>query len=432
MVDGGSMAQVQRQGQLFGPAPAGVGTKVPLHGELARFAEFGSKTQVLRRLSKDGRRSVAAYHNEFWTKKQRAGDSLHELSYRACFKPQLPRFFVERLSEPGDLIYDPFMGRGTTLLEAALLGRRPIGNDINPLSEMLLRPRLEVPGPREVAERLEGLELGASGELPGELSVFYHVDTLKEICALRHYLLERDSDGELDACDRWIRMVAVNRLTGYSPGFFSVYTMPPNQAVSVKAQRKINARREQVPPRRDVRALILRKSRSLLSRGDPGERRRLAEFGPKATYLCRPADSTLQIPGDSVRLVITSPPFLDVVQYRVDNWLRCWFCGIDMSEVAITMLRKLEEWQQAMTAVFCELARVLAPGGHVAFEVGEVRGGSVQLDEVVLCCGLDAGLEPELVLVNEQSFTKTANCWGVSNNKLGTNSNRVVLFRKPR
>ena len=51
-------------------------------------------------------------------------------------------------------------------------------------------------------------------------------------------------------------MVAVNRLTGHSPGFFSVYTLPPNQAASLDAQTKINARRKQVPPRRDVRTLI--------------------------------------------------------------------------------------------------------------------------------------------------------------------------------
>ena len=43
-------------------------------------------------------------------------------------------------------------------------------------------------------------------------------------------------------------MVAINRLTGHSPGFFSVYTMPPNQAVSAVSQRKINAARGQMPP----------------------------------------------------------------------------------------------------------------------------------------------------------------------------------------
>jgi len=55
----------------------------------------------------------------------------------------------------------------------------------------------------------------------------------------------------------------------------------------------------------------------------------------------------------------------------------------------------------------------------------------VKLEEVVLPCGMEAGLEPVLVLINDQEFTKTANCWGVDNNAKGTNTNRIVLFRKP-
>ena len=83
-----------------------------------------------------------------------------------------------------------------------------------------------------------------------------------------------------------------------------------------------------------------------------------------------------------------------------------------------------------MTRVFCELRRVLKVGGHVAFEVGEVRAGKVKLEETVLACGVEAGLKAELVLINQQEFTKTANCWGVANNAKGTNSNRIVVFRK--
>ena len=56
-------------------------------------------------------------------------------------------------------------------------------------------------------------------------------------------------------------MVAINRLSGHSPGFFSVYTLPPNQAVSAQSQRKINDQRGQTPPDRDVRKSILEKTR---------------------------------------------------------------------------------------------------------------------------------------------------------------------------
>jgi hypothetical protein len=73
---------------------------------------------------------------------------------------------------------------------------------------------------------------------------------------------------------------------------------------------------------------------------------------------------------------------------------------------------------------------VLKPGGRVAFEVGEVHGGATRLEETVLPAGLDAGLTPLLVLINDQKFTKTANCWGVDNNRRGTNTNRIVVFRK--
>lgn len=83
-----------------------------------------------------------------------------------------------------------------------------------------------------------------------------------------------------------------------------------------------------------------------------------------------------------------------------------------------------------MVAVFAELRRVLRPGGSIAFEVGEVRNGRIELEHHALAAGMSAGLVPEFVLVNKQSFTKTANCWGVSNNARGTNSNRVVVFRK--
>jgi len=376
---------------------------------------------------------IPCWSREFWTSRQRQASSLHEVSYRACYKPQLPRLFIERLTRPNDLVYDPFSGRGTTALEAALLGRRVAANDINPLSEILARPRLAPPDPAAVAARLERIPRNGAGCDGLDLSMFYHPETEAEIRALRAWFLERQGSGELDDLDAWIRMVATNRLTGHSPGFFSVYTLPPNQALTAAKQVEINHRRGQVPEYRDTRALILKKTRQLLSGLDDDGRRNLSGAAPSAHFLTGDARRTPALPSDSVRLTVTSPPFLDVVQYAADNWLRCWFCGLDAEAIAggITMARTVEAWADTMQGVLQELFRVTAPGGFVAFEVGEVRKGTVRLEEVVLPLGIRAGFRPMGVLVNEQAFTKTANIWGVDNNAKGTNSNRIVLFEKP-
>jgi hypothetical protein len=225
-------------------------------------------------------------------------------------------------------------------------------------------------------------------------------------------------------------MVAINRLTGHSSGFFSVYSMPPNQAVSVKSQTRINERRSQTPPLRDVAAIILKKSKTLLRSLTVSESKVLSAVISKSRLLVAPADQTPEIANELVSLVVTSPPFLDVVDYATDNWLRCWFMGFDVKSIKITMAKKVEAWEAAMIQVFKELYRILKPGGHIAFEVGEVKKGSIKLEESVLKCGEGTGLVPQLVMINAQQFTKTANCWGVDNNAKGTNSNRIVIFRK--
>ena len=418
---------------LEGPNVGRLAGVVSFEDELRRFAWNGTPTDVeITEADCDGHKvTVETFTNEFWTSKQRAGNSLHEISYRACFKPQLVDFFVQRLTEPGDLVYDPFMGRGTTVVEAALLDRAAAGCDVNPLSRVLTKPRLAPPTLEQVSERLHSLDLTFSDGYREDLTVFFHPETLNTICALRSYLRKSYSAGTMDGVDEWIEMVAVNRLTGHSPGFFSVYTLPPNQAVSIDSQRKINARLEQTPRVRNVVELIIKKSKSLLRDCGETTRRRLGAHAARTQLLVQVCSRTPEIGSSSVNLVVTSPPFLDVVNYASDNWLRCWFCGIDADSVPITMARKLDQWQSAMADVFGELRRVLVPGGHVAFEVGEVRGGKIKLEETVIPCGKSVGFEPLGVVINSQIFTKTANCWGVSNNRKGTNTNRIVLFRKP-
>lgn len=363
--------------------------------------------------------------NEFWTAGQRQAHSIHEVSYRACFKPQLPEFFIERLTIPGDGVLDPFMGRGTTPVQAALMGRRPLGNDVNPLSTLLTRPRLTPPTLTAIVKRLQDVPWERDVEPPVDLLAFYHPDTLRHICALRAWLLQEApiSEEEPDPVIDWLRMVAINRLTGHSPGFFSVYTLPPNQATSASNQRRINAKRNQVPPMRDVKAIILKKTRQLLKDGHPPAH-------PPAILSTGTAARISEVQDGSAALVVTSPPFLDIVQYAQDNWLRCWFAGIDANAVEIAMHRSEDAWETMVRTALCEMARIVRSGGHVAFEVGEVRNGKVLLERAVWRAAEGLPFDRLAVMVNQQEFTKTANCWGVDNNAKGTNTNRIVLLHR--
>ena len=249
---------------------------------------------------KIGTREIPKYEAEFWTSKQRQSSSLHEISYRACFKAEVPHFFIEWLTKVGDTVYDPFNGRGTTIIEAALLGRKIIANDINPLSEILSHPRLTIPNFAQLQERLKKIKIDSNAKASIDLSMFFHNKTESEIVSLKNYLHKRHTTKKEDDLDRWIRMIATNRLTGHSIGFFSVYTLPPNQAVSQDSQKKINKRLRQRPEYRDTHAIILKKSKALLKKIGIKDISTLNKINKTAKFITEDARKTNQIKNNSI------------------------------------------------------------------------------------------------------------------------------------
>lgn len=262
--------------------------------------------------------------------------------------------------------------------------------------------------------------------------MFYHTKTEREIRSLRDYLHTRFKNRTEDSVDQWVRMVATNRLTGHSKGFFSVYTLPPNQALTPERQVRINKRLRQKPEYRNISEIILKKSRSLIRNLTDGQRRSLLQAGTTGTFMTEDSRDTKAIDDNSVHLTVTSPPFLNIVNYGGDNWLRTWFNNIDGQNVTsrITSVRTVEEWSSFIRLVFMELFRVTKNGGWVAFEVGDVKRGTVHLEEHVAPLGIQAGFRCVGIIINEQRFTKTSNIWGIKNNVKGTNSNKIVLFNK--
>jgi len=146
------------------------------------------------------------------------------------------------------------------------------------------------------------------------------------------------------------------------------------------------------------------------------------------------ARDLVDVPTSSVHLIVTSPPFLDKVDYLLDNWLEMWFLGIDLGpqSEAIVQTPDLERWMEFMAGSLVEMRRVLRHGGTCVVEVGDVNHNhrDINLDELIADLAMDAGFRVEAVLVQVQSFTKLAHCFRVENNRKGTNTNRCVVLRK--
>lgn len=373
---------------------------------------------------------IKQFINEYWTSKQRQSCSLHEVSYRACFKWELPNFFIKVLTKNWDIVYDPFSWRWTTLIEAWLMWRNVIVNDINPLTKIIANSRFFIPKKEDVEKRLNKIPLLSNIKSDIDLSMFYHEKTLLEILSLKKYLLEVNINGNEDSIDRWIKMVATSRLTGHSKWFFSVYTLPPNQAVTPESQIKINKKRDQLPDYRDVKKLILKKSKWLMSCISEYDREILYNAWINWKFLNKNAWDTGEINDWSVTLTVTSPPFLDIVNYAQDNWLRCWFNWIDINKNNITTSKNITDWCEFIQKVFNELFRTTKNWWYVAFEVWEVKKWKIKLDEYVVKLWINSWFNCIGILINDQKFTKTSNIWWIGNNDWWTNTNRIVLFFK--
>ncbi len=370
---------------------------------------------------------------ELWTAKQRQLHSLHyAISYRGSFKPELPDFCIRRYSRKGDVVLDPFSGRGTTALQANLLGRVAWAADVNPLSVLITQAKLNPVGLDEVVLRLNEIDFRRPIDLEGyqELfSPFYHPDTFRELVNLKKFL-EREND----AVNNFIKLLALSRLHGHSPGFFSVYSFP-QISIPPESQRLINLKRSQVPEYRSVAPRIIKKAAQSLRDGFTSNFFDIASANRTEVSDARKMD---WIPSDSIDLIVTSPPFLDKVDYLADNWLEFWFSGISPKKLKKTcvMTPTLEDWQTFISGVLKESLRVLKKHSYAVIEVGEVEknGKIILLDEEVAQAARDISLPGkrfvvEEVLINQQKFTKLANCFKVDNNSKGTNTNRLVVLK---
>lgn len=354
-----------------------------------------------------------------------ASHSLH--AFAAKFPPQLPRLFIQSLTEPGDVVLDPMMGSGTSILEAGLLDRQAIGIDIDPLAVLLARVKttliqpgaIRQAGEQVVARALVFLMQGA--KLREEIKRRFDEATLKFI----NYWFLPETQEELIALVLSIEKEHEKRAQDFLKVLFSSVIITKSGGVS-RALDLAHTRPHRVEskiPRSAIKQFEVRLRKALIALEDmPIKLPKIQLYNADARKL--------PLRNSSVDLVITSPPYANAIDYmRAHKFTLVWFnesvddlsslrstyigaenCR-DMAEdslpdSATAILRSLAEIDSCkskilrryfidMKRVFGEILRVLRPGSAAGIVVGSstMRGIRIETHEHLSNIALQLGFE---------------------------------------
>jgi site-specific DNA-methyltransferase (adenine-specific) len=338
------------------------------------------------------------------------GPALHPMcSYLASFPAALAHAFIGRYSRRGDVVLDPFSGRGTTPLQACAEGRVGAGNDLNPLAHLLTAAKVEPATRAETATRLASLRLTWSATadgwlaiardvladlaedpaarpsvlvpaaasrridarvetVPREVAVAFHARTLAQLLHLRTAL------DPAERVDRFVAAALTGILHGKSASYLSPI-MPNTFSMAPRYVREFAARAAFAPPERDAFAGVERKLARLHREPLPGTAG-VALLGDARDVggRARAALAARGLP-DRARLVVTSPPYLRVVKYGYYSWLRPWLLGEDAATIAATLddAHHREPFLVFLREVLADVRPILTDDAIVVLVIGDVE-----------------------------------------------------------
>jgi hypothetical protein len=285
--------------------------------------------------------------------------------------PALARHFIAEFSSPGDLVLDPFCGKGTTLLEASLLGRRTLGFDVAPEAVIVTSAKLDPPSLGDITDYLSQVRPGRQG-LNGtsrHVRTFFHPRTLAQIEALAACLLSDTHGGSVR--QRRIATFLLGVLLGILHGHSEVslsLKCSHSFAMAPRYVRDYARAHGLLRPARDVRECLIRRSRALLLSERPNVRGK-AMVSSAQSYPKQIWKSIHQ----SVDLVLTSPPYLNMQTYPKDAWMRLWLLGYDYKRIRNRFIETGSPTVYVKQLAPClrEILRALKPSAHAVIIAGD-------------------------------------------------------------
>jgi len=305
-----------------------------------------------------------SFPEEYWCESCVGSENtLHQLSpYIGKLKSIIAKDLILEYSKEGDLIVDPFSGSGTIPLESVLNNRKIFAADISVYSEILTKGKLDYPGTEKVAlkkfcklyddsRRLPRKDLR---KIPSWIRSFFHPETLKECLSF------------IEVCNKPGNEFFVSCFLGVlhhqRPGFLSY---PSSHLVPYLRDRKYGTKQyPEMYEYRDLKPRLVAKIQRAYKRNNLLSVKTSWEFK-------RSKIESLKLP-KKIDCVITSPPYMNNLDYDRDNRLRLWFLNPSMvNEIDNPLTRKRDDFEKAMKIMIEKIDKSLSRNKYCILIVGE-------------------------------------------------------------
>jgi hypothetical protein len=321
------------------------------------------------------------------------------------FPESFSEAWIERLTKPGDVVLDPFCGRGTAPFQALLMDRRAIGNDINPVAFCLTKAKLAAPARASVMRRINELERAFDARsweprrrvLPLFFQVAFSRSTLRQLLYVREAL-----DWRRSRVDAMVASLVLGSLHGESEKYDTYLSNQMPRTISTKPDYSVRfwERHGFVAPDRDLFALLRDRTtyryESEVPRGDA------RVFNLDMRELSRVKSL------GQAKCVVTSPPYLNVTDFGEDQWLRIWLLGgVPRPTRGVVSRddrhRGADNYWRLIADMWRMLSAVVAPRASVVVRLG---GKGLEPEQLVAALAGTAKVAPRRVRMVEHSVSE--------------------------
>ena len=383
---------------------------------------------------------------------------LHQMTaYLAMFPPNLPNYFIENFTEKGDKVFDPFCGRGTVVFEACRMGRIGIGNDLNPLAYIVSKAKSNLPQKQNILRKIDKLEKEYEptdiSNIPDEIKMLFDENTtLPQLQFLKQRL------NKTNKLDIFILSVLSGILHGKrkkdGTSIYCSIDMPNTFSMSPNYIKKFIKEHKLEKPFQNVFKLLRDRVNTLFEEGNLYDKKDLSNYVKGFVYKKDAIKSSKIIKNKfgkhSIKMILTSPPYLKVINYGKYNWIRLWLLdeAKDTVDKKVTLYHRIQNqkltdnlnlisYANYMKKLFDSWSSILTKDGYAFVVIGDVNNGNRVInlaEETWNLIQLSGGCNLELVDILADDITqngdvKVTKIWGKKRGN-ATKIDRIMIFKQ--